>query len=61
MDTANRIHTWNTRWAYPRAICDTTTMFFDDIIRQAQPGQIKSFAGDGNNPWPDQDASDAWR
>ena len=60
METANRIHAWNARWAYPRLICATMNMFFDDIARQAQPGQIKTFAGDGNNQWADQDANDAW-
>ena len=60
METANRIHAWNARWAYPRLICATMDMFFDDIVRQARPGQIKTFAGDGNNQWADQDANDAW-
>ena len=60
METANRIHAWNARWAYPRLICATMNMFFDDIARQARPGQIKTFAGDGNNQWADQDANDAW-
>ena len=60
MDTAHRIHAWNARWAYPRLVCATMNMFFDDIARQAKPGQIKAFAGDGNNQWADQDANDAW-
>ncbi len=60
MDTAKRIHAWNARWAYPRLLCATMDMFFDDIVRQMRPGQVKSFAGDGNNQWADQDANDAW-
>ena len=60
METANRIHAWNGRWAWPRLICATMDMFFDDIAGQAKPGQIKTFAGDGNNQWADQDANDAW-
>ena len=59
-ETANRIHAWNARWAYPRLVCATMAMFFDDIVGQARPGQIKTFAGDGNNQWADQDANDAW-
>jgi hypothetical protein len=60
MDTANRIHAWNARWAYPRLVCSTMDMFFDEIAKQTRPEQIKSFSGDGNNQWADQDANDAW-
>lgn len=60
METAHRIHAWNARWAYPRLVCATMDMFFDDVARQAQAGRVKSFAGDGNNQWADQDANDAW-
>jgi hypothetical protein len=60
LDTARRIRAWNQQWTYPRLICATTDMFFDDIARQARPGQIKSFAGDGNDQWADESASDAW-
>ena len=35
-------------------------MFFNDIAAQIKPGQIKSFSGDGNNQWADEDATDAW-
>ena len=59
METATRIHAWNARWAYPRVVCATMDMFFDAIVKQAAPGQIKTFAGDGNNQWADQDANDA--
>ncbi|MCE5268823.1 MAG: glycosyl hydrolase-related protein [Planctomycetaceae bacterium] len=59
METAKRIHAWNARFAYPRLLCATMDMFFDEIAQQAKPGQIKSFAGDGNNQWAEQDASDA--
>lgn len=60
MDTATRIHAWNARFAYPRLVCGTMDMFLDDIVGQTKPGQIKSFAGDGNNQWADQDGNDAW-
>jgi alpha-mannosidase len=36
------------------------TMFFDEIMRQADPAKIKTFAKDSNNQWADQDATDAW-
>ncbi len=60
METANRIHAWNGRWAYPRLICATMDMFFDDIAGQADPAKIKTFAKDVPNQWVDQDATDAW-
>ena len=59
METATRIHAWNARWAFPRVVCATMDMFFDAIVKQASPGQIKTFSGDGNNQWADQDANDA--
>ena len=36
------------------------TMFFEEIMRQADPAKIKTFAKDSNNQWADQDATDAW-
>ncbi len=60
MDTATRIHAWNARFAYPRLVCGTMDMFLDTISAQAKPEQVKSFAGDGNNQWADQDGNDAW-
>ena len=48
------------RWAYPRLICARWTCFSTTSPGRPKPGQIKSFAGDGNNQWADQDATDAW-
>jgi hypothetical protein len=60
IDNAVKIHDWNAKYSFPRVICSTMDMFFDDLAAQAKPGQIKSFSGDGNNEWVDEDASDAW-
>ena len=60
LDNAKRIHDWNTRYRYPRLVCATLDMFFDAVASEADPGQIKTFAKDGNNQWADQDATDAW-
>ena len=57
---ADKIHNWNSRYAYPHLICATMDMFFDAIAAQAKPGQIKTFAKDANNEWTDEDATDAW-
>jgi hypothetical protein len=57
---ADKIHRWNSQYAFPRLICATMDMFFDAIVAQADPSKIKTFARDGNNEWADQDASDAW-
>ena len=59
LDNANKIHTWNAKWAYPRLICATMDMFFDAIVAQADPAKIKTFAKDGNNQWADQDSAAA--
>jgi hypothetical protein len=60
LDNAQKIRSWNARYAYPRLVYATMTMFFEEIMRQADPAQIKSFAKDSNNQWADQDATDAW-
>ena len=60
LDNAQKIRRWNVRYAYPRLVYATMTMFFDEIMRQADPAQIKTFAKDSNNQWADQDATDAW-
>ena len=60
IDNAVKIHDWNARYSYPHLICSTMDMFFNDLAAQAKPGQIKTFSGDGNNQWVDQDATDAW-
>ncbi len=60
LDNAEKIRRWNARYAYPRLVYATMTMFFEEIMRQADPAQIKTFAKDSNNQWADQDATDAW-
>ena len=60
LDNAEKIRRWNARYAYPRLVYATMTMFFDEIMRQADPAKIKTFAKDSNNQWADQDATDAW-
>ena len=59
MDWARKIRKWNAKWCYPRLICGTMTMFFDDIASQADKAPIATFAKDATNPWADQDATDA--
>jgi hypothetical protein len=60
LDNAEKIHRWNARYAYPRLVYATMTMFFEEIARQTNAAQIKTFAKDSNNQWADQDATDAW-
>lgn len=60
MNFSNQIHDWNTKYDYPRIISSTMDMYFDAVTKLVKPGQIKSFKGDSNNQWADQDASDAW-
>ncbi len=59
-DSADKIRAWNAKWAYPRMVCATVGMFFEAVLAQTDPVEIKSFAKDGNNYWADQDANDAW-
>ena len=60
LDNAEKIRRWNGRYAYPHLVYATMTMFFEEIMRQADPAKIKTFAKDSNNQWADQDATDAW-
>ena len=60
IDNAVKIHNWNAKYSYPRLICSTMDMFFNDLAAQAKPGTIKTFSSDGNNEWVDEDATDAW-
>jgi chitodextrinase len=60
LGNAEKIRRWNARYAYPHLVYATMTMFFDEIMRQADPAKIKTFAKDSNNQWSDQDATDAW-
>jgi hypothetical protein len=59
LDNANKIHNWNAKWAYPRLICSTMDMFFNAVMAQADQAKIKTFTGDGNNQWADEDSAAA--
>jgi len=58
-NVADYAHAWNTKWAWPRMTPATFDMFFDAIVKQADPAKIKTIAGDVNNQWSDQAYSDA--
>ncbi len=58
-NVANQIHTWNTKWAYPRMISSTMDMYFNAIAKQADLTNIKTFTKDANNAWSDQDYATA--
>jgi hypothetical protein len=60
LENAQKIRRWNSQYAWPHLVSATMTMFFDEVMRQADPSQLKTFAKDGNNQWADQDATDAW-
>ncbi|HOX55743.1 MAG TPA: glycoside hydrolase family 38 C-terminal domain-containing protein [Candidatus Paceibacterota bacterium] len=60
LDNVQKIRRWNARYAYPRLVSATMAMFFQEIMRQAEPARIKTFAKDSNNQWADQDSTDAW-
>ena len=60
LDNAEKIRRWNARYAYPHLVYATMTMFYEEIMRQADPAKIETFAKDSNNQWADQDATDAW-
>ncbi len=53
------IRDWNARFAYPRVISATMSMFFKDIASQAQPSKVFVFDKDAPNTWIDQDYTDA--
>lgn len=59
MDNALKIREWNRKYSYPRLICATMDMFFDDMAGQVDRASVKTFAKDANNLWADQDANDA--
>lgn len=58
-ESADKIHVWNARWAYPHLVCATMDMFFDAVVAEADTTKIKTFAKDGNNQWADQDSAAA--
>jgi hypothetical protein len=59
IDLPTKIRAWDSQWAYPRMICATMTMFFDDIARQIDPAKINTYAKDANNFWAVMDSTDA--
>lgn len=58
-DSADKVHAWNARWAYPHLVCATMDMFFEAVAAEADLPKIKTFAKDGNNQWADQDSAAA--
>lgn len=42
---AHTIKKWNEKWAYPRLICSTNAMFYNDFIRQV-PDDLPVFRGE---------------
>lgn len=54
-----QIRDWNRRYAFPKFICATMTMFFDAMAAQTDPAEVFVFDRDAPNTWIDQDYSDA--
>jgi len=52
------IRRWNERYANPTLRSGTFSMFFDDVMKQADKRAIPVFDEDAPNAWADQDASD---
>lgn len=59
LDNAEHIRRLNETYVYPRMICSTMDMFFNDIRKQIDKYPVKTYMKDGNNQWADQPASDA--
>ncbi|MHB8951924.1 MAG: glycoside hydrolase family 38 N-terminal domain-containing protein [Pirellulaceae bacterium] len=59
LEKVTQIREWNRRFAYPRVVCGTMTMFFEAIAAQMDPEQVMVFERDAPNTWIDQDYSDA--
>ena len=53
------IRQWNEQYTNPVLISGTFDMFFDDVMKQAEPSKIKVFDQDAPNAWADQDGTDA--
>jgi len=49
IDNAVKIHNWNAKYNYPRLICSTMDMFFNDLAAQAKPGSILGLPGTISN------------
>jgi hypothetical protein len=52
------IKQWNEQFANPILISGTFTMFFEDVMRQADTSKIKVYDQDAPNAWADQDGTD---
>jgi hypothetical protein len=59
MEKVRQIREWNRKYAYPRVVCATMTMFFDHIAAEMDRERIFVFDKDAPNTWIDQDYSDA--
>jgi hypothetical protein len=53
------IRQWNAQYSNPVLISGTFTMFFDDVMRQAETSKINVYDQDAPDAWADQDATDA--
>ena len=49
---------WNEQFSNPVLISGTFTMFFDDVMQQADTSKIKVYDQDAPNAWADQDGTD---
>ncbi len=52
------IRKWNEQYANPVLVSATFDMFFDDVMKQADPRKIAVFDQDAPNAWADEDGSD---
>jgi hypothetical protein len=52
------IRKWNEQYANPVLISGTFDMFFDNVMKQADPAKISVFDQDAPNAWADEDGSD---
>ena len=56
----DRIHEWNSRYAYPKLVSATLGQYFAALEKEAlASGSIEKFAKDANNQWSDQSYSEA--
>lgn len=62
IEMLQRMDAWNRKWAYPRLVKATMAMFFQAAQAEMHARGIepKTFSGDSNNQWADEDASHAW-
>jgi hypothetical protein len=53
------IRKWNQEYSNPLLVSGTFTMFFDDVVHQADTSAIPVYDEDAPDAWADQDGSDA--